>query len=55
MESFFTAVVLFSLLGYLYFNSAVNPMLLILLGISASVNVYRGFRELKKDRRKLKI
>ncbi|WP_161555108.1 hypothetical protein [Brevibacillus sp. VP] len=48
MVSFLTAVVLFSLLGYLYFNSEVNPIILILLGISASVNVYRGFKELKK-------
>jgi len=51
MASFFTAVVLFILLGYLYFNSEVttiNPMLLILLGISALVNVYRGFKEIKK-------
>ncbi len=49
--SFFTAVVLFSLLGYLYFNVEVNSMVLILLGISALINVYRGFSELKKDRR----
>ncbi|WP_181021783.1 hypothetical protein [Brevibacillus laterosporus] len=48
LGSFFTAVVLFSLLGYLYFNSKVDPMILILLGISALVNVYRGFKELKK-------
>lgn len=48
MVSFLTAVVLFSLLGYLYFNSKVDPMILILLGISALVNVYRGFREFKK-------
>ncbi|GIO01757.1 hypothetical protein J5TS2_24250 [Brevibacillus halotolerans] len=47
MVSVLTAVVLFSLLGWLYFNSEVSPIVLILLGISA-VNVYRGFKELNK-------